>query len=261
MNVLNRICADKWEHIRSMKAQTPLSALEEKIKNTLPAKGFIKQIKKFGLAGKTALIAEVKKASPSRGVIRADFDPVTIAQIYEEGGAACLSVLTDTPYFQGKDDYLTQIKAVSTLPVLRKDFMLDPYQIAESRALGADCILLIMAALEDAQAQELYEAATAYKMDVLVEVHEEEELERALSLSPAMIGVNSRNLKTLDVDIETAARLAASIPDPILKIGESGIETKEDVLYLKSKGYQGFLVGESLMRQDDIGAAVKKLLS
>lgn len=265
MNTLDRICADKRTHIRRMEAQTPLSALEEKIKGLPQTHGFIKQIRNFNTQDKTALIAEVKKASPSKGVIREDFNPVQIAQTYENSGAACLSVLTDEPYFQGRDDFLTQIRAAVSLPLLRKDFMLEPYQIAESRALGADCILLIMAALSDETAGELYSAAQDYNLDTLIEVHNADELDRALKISPdagtAMIGVNNRNLKTLDVDLQTGLSLAEKIPENITKVAESGIAVPSDIVHFKQAGYGAFLVGESLMRQDDIGLAVKNLLS
>ena len=260
MNVLTQICADKLEHIKAQKAQKSLSDLDHESKNINEPKGFIKQILDFRLNDKIPLITEVKKASPSKGIIREDFDPVEIAKIYEQSGAACLSVLTDEPYFQGKDTYLQEIRKTVGLPLLRKDFMLYPYQIAESRALGADCILLIIAALEDSQTAELYQAAESYGMDVLVEIHDQQELERAMRLKPKMLGVNNRNLKTLEVSLETGIELASLIPDDVLKIGESGIYSKEDLDSLRNAGFKGFLVGESLMRQDDIGAAVKKLL-
>jgi len=207
-----------------------------------------------------ALIAEVKKASPSKGIIRADFDPVNIAVSYENAGANCISVLTDEPYFQGHDDYLKAVKNSVTIPVLRKDFMIDPYQIYESRVLGADCILLIMAALSDDLACELYETALSLNLDVLVEVHDLEELERAAKLNPMMIGVNNRNLKTLQVDINTSFDLLINIPDNCMKISESGIATHDDLMRLHKSGYKGFLVGESLMRENDIEAALKNLI-
>lgn len=256
-NILKQICTDKKTHIRRKQAQTPLSALEAKIENLPLIPGFISKLK----SSNAALIAEVKKASPSKGIIRENFDPVEIARIYEKSGASCLSVLTDEPYFQGKDEYLVAIRKVVSLPLLRKDFMLESYQIAESRALGADCILLIMAALSDAQAQELYEAATHYGLDALIEVHDAAELERALDLSPEMIGVNNRNLKTLEVDAQTGLDLAASIPNSILKVAESGIATHKDITAFQNAGYSAFLVGESLMRQNDIQQAVKDLFS
>lgn len=260
MNTLNRICADKKEHVRVMQAQTPLAALQERITEQTPPRGFKARLLDFAGQNRPALIAEVKKASPSKGVIREDFDPLAIARSYAAAGAACLSVLTDEPYFQGRDEYLVQIRAQTDLPLLRKDFMIDPYQIYESRALGADCVLLIMAALSDSHAAGLHELSLSLGMDVLVEVHDEVELSRALQFKPAIIGVNNRNLKTLAVDIGTAYDFVAKIPGEIIKIAESGIETCEDLSGLKDAGYQGFLVGESLMRQNDIEAAVKKLL-
>lgn len=260
MNVLDRICTDKKDHIQARKQVKSLSDLETKIQKINPPKGFIRQLSDFNKDQKIALITEVKKASPSKGVIREDFYPVEIAKTYESAGAACLSVLTDEPYFQGKDDYLVKIREAVDLPLLRKDFMLDPYQIYESRALGADCILIIMAALEDSQASELYALSTELGMDVLVEVHDHQELERALKLEPAMVGVNNRNLKTLDVDLQNGIDMAKNIPETVLKVGESGIYSHDDLMRLKNEGFQAFLVGESLMRQDNVDQAVKKLL-
>jgi indole-3-glycerol phosphate synthase len=259
MSVLNQICTDKAEHVKAQKTQTPLVDLQAKIKNIDAPKGFINRIRNFTAENKIPLITEVKKASPSKGIIREDFEPVEIAKIYEASGAACLSVLTDEPYFQGKDEYLTAIRAAVSLPMLRKDFMIDPYQIYESRALGADCILIIMAALEDSLAAELYALSTELGMDALVEVHNMEELERAMKLTPAMVGVNNRNLKTLEVDLNVGMELAKALPDTVLKIGESGIYTHDDILALQKAGFEGFLIGESLMREPDIGLAVKKI--
>lgn len=254
--VLDQICDDKRAHIARKKSETPLAVLEEKIKSAPAPRGFISALHQKS----PALIAEVKKASPSKGIIREDFDAVGIAKLYEQNGASCLSILTDEPYFKGCDDYLTAIRAAVFLPLLRKDFMLDDYQVFESRALGADCILLIMAALTDAEAKDLYALATRLGMDTLFEVHDEGELERALSLSPKMIGVNNRNLKTLDVDLATGLNLAASIPDDILKIAESGIADHETLMTFHACGFGAFLVGESLMRERDIGAATRALL-
>lgn len=256
MNVLTRICTDKQDHIRAAKAQTPLSALKEKIERQESPRGFKKKISQ----NSPALIAEVKKASPSRGLIRADFDPAAIAAAYEHAGASCLSVLTDEAWFQGRDADLLAARAAVSLPVLRKDFMLDPYQIYESRALGADCILLIMAALEDGQARDLAALATELGMDILSEIHDREELERAVTSGATMIGINNRNLKTLDVTLETALSLAPLLPPETVKIAESGIETREQLLMLNRNGFSGFLVGESLMKQPDIEQAVKNLL-
>ncbi len=254
MNTLQKICERKKEHVAYKKSVRSLNDLKY-ISNEKPlTSGFLNAMKR---TNGPALIAEVKKASPSKGIIRADFDPVSIAKIYKDSGASCLSVLTDEPYFQGKDEYLMAVKEAVDIPVLRKDFMIDPY---ESRALGADCILLIMAALDDVLARELYETAIALRMDVLVEVHDLAELERAMRLDPMMLGVNNRNLKTLDVDITTSFELLLNIPDECYKISESGIASNEVVTKLHSGGYQGFLVGESLMRQDDIADAVHNLL-
>lgn len=256
MNTLQKICADKAEHVARMKSERSLSDLKSIIGDIEKPRGFLKNLK----TKTPSLIAEVKKASPSKGVIRENFDPVEIAKTYEMSGASCLSVLTDAPYFQGDDDYLISIKDSVALPILRKDFMIDPYQIFESRALGADCILLIMAALSDDAAKTLYALATDLGMDVLVEVHNQEELERSLSISPMMLGVNNRNLKTLDVDVQTSFDLKKMIPNACHAISESGIFSHETICDLHSHGYNSFLVGESLMRQDDIGAAVKNLM-
>ena len=256
MTVLDRICADKRAHIAAMKTAEPLQDLEQKVKEAPQTRGFI-----TALSTRTpGLIAEVKKASPSRGVIRDDFDAVEIARAYESAGAACLSVLTDIPYFQGSDQYLTDIRRAVSLPLLRKDFMLDPYQIFEARVLGADCILLIMAALTDEQAKELYDTANQLTLDTLFEVHDEIELERTLALGPRMVGVNNRNLKTLEVDLETGLGLAGSIPDTVLKVAESGIDTTT-LPSFAAAGYSAFLVGESLMREGDIAAATRQLIA
>lgn len=258
MNVLDQICADKAEHIKAKKTQTSLEEIQMVAEAQPPARGFISALnKKSGVT----LITEVKKASPSKGVIREDFDPVEIAKIYESSGAACLSVLTDEKYFQGHDDYFVQIRDNVSLPMLRKDFMIDPYQIYESRALGADCVLLIMACLHDTTAKEFYDLSTSLGMDILVEVHDEEEMNRALSLTPKMIGVNNRNLKTLDVDLQTGLDLATKMPDDIFKVAESGINTNAEIQTFTDAGYGAFLVGESLMRQENIGSAVKELIT
>ncbi len=253
--VLDRICADKEAHVKRMKNERPFDALHVMAKQQTPPRGFIDALR----ASPPAFITEVKKASPSKGVIREDFNAVDIAKIYAGNGAACLSVLTDEPYFQGKDEYLTAIRAAVDIPLLRKDFMIDPYQIVESRALGADCVLLIMAALGDDQADEMYRAARELGMDVLVEVHDRAELDRALALSPSMVGVNNRNLKTLDVDLQTGLDLAAHMPSEVLKVAESGISVPAEIARFTAAGYDAFLVGESLMREADIGAALRKL--
>jgi indole-3-glycerol phosphate synthase len=255
-NVLDKICADKRNHVDAKIVECSFDDVKKIAESQTPTRGFIHSLKNN--AG-IALITEVKKASPSKGVIRENFNPVDIAKIYEDNGAACLSVLTDEKYFQGHDDYFTAIRENVSLPMLRKDFMIDEYQIYESRALGADCILLIMACLSDAQAKDFYALATSLGMDSLFEVHDEDELERAIKLTPKMVGVNNRNLKTLDVDLETGLSLATKIPDTVLKVAESGIYNHADIQKFIDVGYGAFLIGESLMREEDIGAAVRKI--
>jgi len=212
-------------------------------------------------AGQSAVIAEIKKASPSAGIIRENFDPVQIAQTYETAGATCLSILTDEPYFKGSDAYFQAVKAISPLPLLRKDFIIDSYQIHESRALGADCILLIMACLTDSQAKDFHDLATNLGMDTLIEIHDEQELERALALPPKLLGINNRNLKTMETTLQTSHNLSPKIPDTIFKISESGIKTATDIHTLQSHGYQGFLIGESLMKNENIEKTFKNLLT
>lgn len=258
MSVLQEICDKKREHVEARKTACPLSELTARMADQAPPRGFIKQIKAVDETG-IALITEVKKASPSKGLIRADFDPAKIAKTYENNGAACVSVLTDEPYFQGTDAHFTAARATINLPMIRKDFMIDPYQIIESRSLGADCVLLIMAALDNVLAADLYAQATDLGMDVLVEIHDAEELDRALTLSPAMIGINNRNLKTLKVDTQTSFDLVDAIPETCVKIAESGLSDHSTLTRLKTAGFSAFLVGESLMRQADIGEAVKKM--
>ncbi len=257
MDILKEICTKKKEHIKYKKSIHPLEEIVETIEKRPLTYGFLKYMKRNNTP---ALIAEVKKASPSKGIIRDNFNPIEIAKIYEESGASCISVLTDEPYFKGHDSFLTAIKNEIDLPVLRKDFIIDPYQIYESRAIGADCILLIMAALTNSQALELYEIAISLRLDILVEVHNLEELERALLLEPMMVGVNNRNLKTMEIDINTSYDLLTHIPDNIYKISESGIGDNNTIKKLHKAGFQGFLVGESLMREDNIANAVHKLL-
>lgn len=261
MNVLNRICIDKRAHIETQKTRKPLAEIKAELKDIPVTRGFIKNISDQN----PALIAEVKKASPSGGIIRTPFDPAEIALAYERAGAACLSVLTDAPYFQGRDEDLRTVRQNCQLPLLRKDFMIDPYQIYESRLLGADCILLIMAALEDTLAAEIYDCALDIGLDVLIETHDREEIERALSLARdperTLIGVNNRNLKTLKVDLQTARDLAISIPKPFMAVAESGIKTHAHLKDLQRHGYRAFLVGESLMRQTDVEQATHTLLN
>ena len=260
-DTLARIAADKRRHVARCQAARSLATMEAAAGRAAPPRGFAARLTEAMKSGRYGLIAEIKKASPSKGLIRADFDPASLALAYREGGAACLSVLTDEPYFQGRDEYLLAARAAVELPVLRKDFLLEPYQIFESRALGADAVLLIMAALDDAQAQELYEIAAGLTMDVLVEVHDEAELERALKLPARLIGINNRNLKTLEVDLKIAERLAPLVGSGRMVVAESGLSSPADLARMARIGVSAFLIGESLMREADVAAATRRLLA
>jgi indole-3-glycerol phosphate synthase len=259
-DVLRRICETKREEIARAKAERPLSVVERAARATAAPRGFVAALQRASVSD-YGLIAEIKRASPSAGLIREDFDPAALARAYARGGASCLSVLTDTPYFQGKADDLVVARAAVALPVLRKDFMLDPYQIAESRALGADCVLLIVAALKDDQAVELEAAAMGFGMDVLAEVHDRGELERALRLKTPLIGINNRDLKSLKVDLATSEELARDLRPDRLVVSESGLHGPKDLARMASAGVRCFLVGESLMRQSDVEAATRALLA
>lgn len=258
-DILDTILAHKRSEVATRRAQRPHAGLLAGCRSALPVRGFVRALQSAFDAGIPGVIAEIKKASPSKGLIRADFDPPSIAASYESGGATCLSVLTDERFFQGTDSYLQAARNAVTLPVIRKEFIVDRYQIAESRCLGADCILLIASALDPSALAEFHQEATELGLDVLIEVHDEQELADALALSPRLVGVNNRNLKTFEVSLQTTVRLKALLPPGILMVAESGIHTREDVRLLQGCGVNTFLVGEAFMRAEDPGSRLREL--
>jgi indole-3-glycerol phosphate synthase len=260
-DILEAIAAYKREEVAERKAARSIANLEAAIREVSRPRGFRAALERAHGPGRLALIAEIKKASPSRGLIRADFDPPALAKAYERGGAACLSVLTDTPSFQGADGHLAAARAATGLPCLRKEFLVDPWQVTESRALGADAILVILAMVDDTLASDLMEAAETHGMDVLVETHDESELARAAGLKAKLVGVNNRDLRTFEVDLAITERLAAAAPADALLVTESGIFTADDAARLERSGAKAMLVGESLMRRTDVGKATQELLT
>jgi indole-3-glycerol phosphate synthase len=259
-SVLARIIAYKREEVAAAKSARPFADVAAAARAAAPARGFRAALEREIAAGRPGLIAEIKKASPSKGLIRADFDPAALARAYARGGAACLSVLTDAPSFQGRPEHLSQARAACALPVLRKDFMLEPYQVAEARALGADCILIIMAAVSDGEAGELAAAAAEFGLEVLAEAHDEGELARAARLSPQLVGINNRDLATFHTSLDTTLRLAKRLPAGSLGVSESGISTGADIARLAAAGVHAFLVGEALMGEADVAGATRRLL-
>lgn len=259
ITILDRIVRRKREEIAERSSRVPLARLHDLASTQEPPRGFAAALRRRVVGGEPAVIAEIKRASPSKGLIRTDWDVPAIARSYEDGGAACLSVLTDVDFFQGADEFLVAARAACNLPVLRKDFTVDEYQVVEARALGADAILLIVAALDDAQLATLHAVATGLGLDVLVEVHDRRELDRALALGIAMVGINNRDLHTFDVTLDTTLRLLDAIPPEVLVVTESGINTKQDVARMRERGVNGFLVGESFMRAPEPGAKLREL--
>ena len=260
-DILKKILARKQEEIAERRQTVSLAELYERAERSSPTRGFLKAMQEKIQQGEAAVIAEIKKASPSKGVLREDFQPVDIAQSYEQGGAACLSILTDADFFQGSEIYLQRARAACLLPVIRKDFIVDEYQVAEARAIGADCILLIASALDDVQMQELHAQSLALGMDVLVEVHDAEELERAILLDANMIGVNNRNLRTFETSLQTTLDLLPQVPLGTLLVTESGIHLPEDVALMRENNVNAFLVGEAFMRADEPGEKLRELFS
>jgi len=256
-DVLKKIADYKVDEVAALKSQTSIEELRKHAKDTPPPLGFLNALKKK--AG-PAIIAEVKKASPSKGIIREDFDPLSITKSYETGGATCLSVLTDGPGFQGSIDIFNAVRATTSLPLLRKDFMIDPIQVAQSRVMGADCILVILAMIDDYLAKDLIIEATELGMDALIETHDQSELDRALALNAPLIGINNRDLRTFNTTLDTFAPLAQQVPDHVTLVAESGVFTKADIDRLTKEGATAFLIGESFMRKDDVAGAVRGLL-
>ena len=259
-DILQKICDYKAIEVAKAKADKPINVLENELKTAPPVRGFMRSLEDKSKTG-FALIAEIKKASPSKGLIRPDFDPPNLAKAYEKGGAACLSVLTDGPSFEGKDEYLIAARNACTLPAIRKDFMIDTYQIVESRALGADAILIILACLGDVLAKELFDTATSLGMDSLIETHDEKEMERALKMGGKLLGVNNRDLRTFATDLAITERLAPMVPNDAILVAESGLNAHQDLKRMAKCGARAFLVGESLMRQTDVTKATYNLLN
>lgn len=260
-DILKKIIQRKWEEIKARSAQVSLDEMKQRAASALPVRGFIASMEKKIKDGEAAVIAEIKKASPSKGVIREDFHPAEIAASYEKGGAACLSILTDEDFFQGSNDYLQQAREACSLPVIRKDFIVDAYQVYEARAIGADCILLIAAALDDAKMNELNDLANELGMDVLIEVHDEEELQRMLPLNTKLVGINNRNLRTFEVTLDTTLKMLSQIPNDRIVVTESAILAKDDVALMRGNEVNAFLVGEAFMRADEPGEKLLELFS